>query len=79
MTAALLRGAQVLVLVPEIALTPQLVGRFAARFKPLGAEAVVVLHSAMTARARELAWQAAQSGRARVVLGTRSAVLTPMP
>ncbi|MDD2894247.1 MAG: primosomal protein N', partial [Halothiobacillaceae bacterium] len=78
MTAALQRGAQVLVLVPEIALTPQLVGRFAARFKPLGAEAVVVLHSAMTARARELAWQAAQSGRARVVLGTRSAVLTPM-
>jgi len=79
MTAALLRGAQVLVLVPEIALTPQLVARFVSRFKPLGAAAIVVLHSAMTARARELAWQAAQSGRARVVLGTRSAVLTPMP
>jgi primosomal protein N' (replication factor Y) len=78
MTAALQRGSQVLVLVPEIALTPQLVARFASRFKPLGAEAVAVLHSGMTARARELAWQAAQSGRARVVLGTRSAVLTPM-
>lgn len=79
MTAALQCGLQVLVLVPEIALTPQLVGRFAARFKPLGAEAIVVLHSAMTARARELAWQSAQSGRAQVVLGTRSAVLTPLP
>ncbi|MGD9888548.1 MAG: primosomal protein N' [Halothiobacillaceae bacterium] len=79
MTQVLQRGLQVLVLVPEIALTPQLVGRFAARFQPLGAEAIVVLHSAMTARARELAWQAAKFGRARVVLGTRSAVLTPLP
>ena len=79
MRAALQRGEQILALAPEIALTPQLVARFAARFKPLGEGAVVVVHSAMSAHARELAWQAAQSGRARVVLGTRSAVLTPMP
>ena len=77
--AALQRDLQVLVLVPEIALTPQLVARFATRFSPLGADALVVLHSAMSAKAREHSWQAAQSGRARMVLGTRSAVLTPMP
>ena len=79
MEAALRRGEQVLVLAPEIALTPQLVARFTERFAPLGAEAVVVLHSAMSARQRDVNWLAAQSGRARVVLGTRSAVLTPMP
>ncbi len=79
MAAALQRDLQVLVLVPEIALTPQMVARFAMRFSPLGADALVVLHSAMSAKAREQGWQAAQSGRARIVMGTRSAVLTPMP
>lgn len=76
---AVQRGEQVLVLLPEIALTPQWVARFSARFAALGADALVVLHSAMTETARTLAWQAAQCGRAKVVLGTRSAVLTPMP
>lgn len=68
-------GQQVLVLVPEIGLTPQTVGRFKARFH---AE-VVMLHSGMTDVQRLQAWQLAQQGRAQVVIGTRSAVFTPMP
>ncbi|MEW5838447.1 MAG: primosomal protein N' [Pseudomonadota bacterium] len=77
--AALQQDVQVLILAPEIALTPQLVARFSARFRPLGAESLVVLHSAMSAGVRERGWRAAQSGQARLVIGTRSAVLTPMP
>lgn len=73
--AVLAAGGQVLVLVPEIALTPQLVTRFAAR---LGA-GLVVFHSGMPDAARREAWLQARAGRARVVLGTRSAVFTPMP
>ncbi|HET19476.1 MAG TPA: primosomal protein N' [Chromatiales bacterium] len=75
MDDVLAAGRQVLVLVPEIALTPQLVARFSAR---LG-DGLVVLHSGMTDAARREAWLTAQAGRARVVLGTRSAVFTPMP
>ncbi|MEF3193846.1 MAG: primosomal protein N' [Halothiobacillaceae bacterium] len=71
----LAKGGQVLVLVPEIALTPQLVASFRARFKG----GLVVFHSGMTDRARRDAWIEAREGRARVVLGTRSAVFTPMP
>ena len=67
------RGA--LVLVPEIALTPQLVARFRARL----AAPVVALHSSLADGARLEAWRAAASGRAPVVIGTRSAVFTPMP
>ncbi len=67
------RGA--LVLVPEIALTPQLVGRFRARL----AAPVVALHSSLADGARLAAWRAAASGRAPVVIGTRSAVFTPLP
>lgn len=67
-------GKQVLVLVPEIALTPQLVSRFALR---LGAPPVV-LHSALTDAERLQAWLAAQSGRASVVVGTRSAAFQPL-
>lgn len=67
------RGA--LVLVPEIALTPQLVARFRARLSA----PVVALHSSLADGARLEAWRAAASGRAPVVIGTRSAVLTPMP
>lgn len=63
-----------LVLVPEISLTPQLVGRFERR---LGA-GVLLQHSGLNERARERAWQAARSGRARVLIGTRSAVLNPL-
>ncbi|HMT64824.1 MAG TPA: DEAD/DEAH box helicase, partial [Ottowia sp.] len=69
-------AAQVLVLVPEINLTPQLEARFAARF---GASACVSLHSGLTPPQRLAAWLAAHGGRARIVLGTRVAVLASMP
>jgi primosomal protein N' (replication factor Y) (superfamily II helicase) len=65
---------QALVLVPEIALTPQLVARFQARF---GA-GVVTLHSALAPSKRRAAWRAAHGGQARIVIGTRSAVFTSM-
>ncbi len=67
------RGA--LVLVPEIALTPQLVARFQERLTV----PVVALHSSMADGARFAAWRAAATGAAPVVIGTRSAVFTPMP
>jgi len=72
---ALERDRQVLVLVPEIGLTPQLAERFAQR---IGA-AQAVLHSGLGEREREIAWQRAASGQARLVLGTRSAIFTPLP
>jgi primosomal protein N' (replication factor Y) (superfamily II helicase) len=72
---ALERGHGALVLVPEIALTPQLVARFRARL----AAPIVALHSSLADGARAQAWRAAASGRAPVVIGTRSAVFTPMP
>lgn len=68
------RGLQVLVLVPEIGLTPQLVQRFAARL----AAPVAVLHSGLKTGDRLTAWTDAQSGRAAVVIGTRSAVFAPL-
>lgn len=69
------QGRRALVLVPEIGLTPQLVGRFAERFDtPL-----CVLHSALTDTERLHAWRDAFSGQARVVIGTRSAVFAPVP
>ncbi|MDR2128376.1 MAG: primosomal protein N' [Burkholderiaceae bacterium] len=72
--------AQVLVLTPEINLTPQLLARFEARFVPLyGAEAVIAMHSALTPAQRLNSWLAAHTGRARIVLGTRMAVLASMP
>jgi len=72
---ALKLGQQILVLVPEIGLTPQLRDRFARRIDA----PMAVLHSALGERDRELAWQQAARGRARLVLGTRSAVFTPLP
>jgi primosomal protein N' (replication factor Y) len=72
---ALRLGRNALVLVPEIGLTPQLVGRFRQRF----AAPMAVLHSALTDHERLLAWRQAFSGRARIVLGTRSAVFAPVP
>ena len=72
--AALERGSGALVLVPEIGLTPQLVARFRERF----AVPMAVLHSGLTDHERLLAWREAYSGRARVVLGTRSAVFAPV-
>jgi len=65
------RGA--LVLVPEIALTPQLVARFQERLTV----PVVSLHSSMADGARFAAWRAAATGTAPVVIGTRSAIFTP--
>ena len=67
-------GRQPLMLVPEISLTPQTVGRIEARLPGR----VVVLHSGLTDRARLAAWTAAASGRAQVVLGTRSALFVPL-
>ena len=73
-------GAQALVMVPEINLTPQLEARFRARFAPLlGAQSVVSLHSGMTNPQRLAAWLAAHEGSARIVLGTRMAVFASMP
>ena len=71
---ALRRGRRALVLVPEIGLTPQLVGRFRSRFTV----PVAVLHSALTDSERLVAWRQCVSGEARVVLGTRSAVFAPI-
>lgn len=77
---ALARGQQVLVLVPEINLTPQLEARFVARFAArFGAEAIVTLHSGLTPALRLRHWLAAHSGQARLVLGTRLAVLASLP
>jgi primosomal protein N' (replication factor Y) len=73
--SVLARNQRALVLVPEIGLTPQLVGRFRARFDA----PMAVLHSALTDHERLIAWREAFSGRARVVLGTRSAVFAPVP
>jgi primosomal protein N' (replication factor Y) len=69
------RGGQALVLVPEIALTPQLVDRFSRRFSA----GVAVLHSGLTGKRRRDSWRAAHSGAARVIIGTRSAVFTSLP
>ena len=69
-------GRQALVLVPEIGLTPQLEARFRAAFPGAG---IAVLHSALEDGARTHAWLAAARGEASIVLGTRLAVLTPLP
>jgi primosomal protein N' (replication factor Y) len=71
--------AQVLVMVPEINLTPQLQARFETRFAHLGRERVVALHSGLTPAQRLKSWLAAHAGTARLVLGTRMAVLASMP
>ncbi len=68
------RGKQVLVLAPEIGLTPQLIARLRDR---LGIEPAL-LHSALTDNERLAAWRAARSGAARLVVGTRSAIFTPL-
>ncbi len=73
--AAIAGGGQALVLVPEIALTPQLVDRFRRRFS----SGVVAVHSGLTGVERRDAWRAAHTGHARIVIGTRSAVFTSMP
>ena len=68
-------GESALMLVPEIALTPQTAGRVVDRFRSAG---VAVLHSGLTASERHRQWAAAESGDARVVIGARSAVFAPV-
>ena len=72
--AALARGRSAIVLVPEIALTPQTVGRFRARF----GDGVALLHSGLTEAARRDEWERIAAGEARVVVGARSAVFAPV-
>ena len=69
-------GAQVLVLVPEINLTPQLEARFRSR---LSQYPLVTLHSNLSESERLQNWLAASSGAAKIVIGTRLSVFTPMP
>jgi primosomal protein N' (replication factor Y) len=72
--AALERGEGVIVLVPEIALTPQTVSRFAARF----GDTVALLHSALSEGERYDEWRRLRSGEARIAVGPRSAVFAPV-
>ncbi len=74
--AALEQGLQVLLLVPEIALTPQLEILVRARFPGIG---LATLHSNLAEGERAQRWQAAREGRARIVLGTRLSVFVPLP
>jgi primosomal protein N' (replication factor Y) len=67
-------GRQVLVLVPEIGLTPQLIERFRQRFQ----RAISVLHSGLSDGQRLQAWQQAAAGQTGLILGTRSAIFTPL-
>ncbi len=73
----------VIVLVPEIALTPQTVGRFLSRFMNAqsdpGNSPVAVLHSGLTAAQRNAQWQRIRAGKANIVVGARSAIFAPMP
>jgi primosomal protein N' (replication factor Y) len=77
MAAALERGRSALMLVPEIALTPQTIERFRARFEGRSIR-VAVLHSHLSAGERHDQWQAIRAGRARVVIGARSALFAPL-
>jgi primosomal protein N' (replication factor Y) (superfamily II helicase) len=69
------KNKQALILVPEIGLTPQTVARFQSRF----AVPISILHSGLTDKERTFAWISASKGIARIIIGTRSAVLTPLP
>lgn len=73
-------NAQILMLVPEINLTPQLLRRVSERFAAqLGPMAVVAMHSGMTDAQRFQSWLSAHTGTARLILGTRTAVLSSLP
>lgn len=71
----LANNKQVLVLVPEIGLTPQLTQRFLERLKTN----IVILHSAMNDKQRYAGWHAAANNLAQLVIGTRSSIFTPLP
>ncbi|SUI92624.1 primosomal protein N' [Shewanella morhuae] len=68
------QGKQALILVPEIGLTPQTINRFKRRFKVN----VAILHSGLTDNQRLEAWRQARCGQAAIIIGTRSALFTPM-
>lgn len=68
------QGKQAIVLVPEIALTPQTVRRFTARFSR-----VAVLHSGLSSTQRHRYWQQISQGQADVIVGARSAIFAPVP
>ena len=72
MAPVLAAGKQVLVLVPEIALTPQTLARFENRFGGTG-----MIHSALTDQQRLQTWLKCRAGEIRILIGTRSAVFTP--
>ena len=72
---ALELGRNAILLVPEISLTPQTVGRFIARF----GERVAVLHSGLGRGERSDEWRRAQQGDVRIVVGARSAIFAPLP
>lgn len=74
MADVLSQGKQVLVLVPEIGLTPQTVSRFEQRFHV----PIVLLHSHLTDKQRLEHWQRAKEADAAIIIGTRSALFTPM-
>jgi len=71
--SSLQQDKQVLVLVPEIGLTPQTLSRFQKRFNV----SVIALHSGLTEKERLNAWLLAKSGKAKIVIGTRSSIFTP--
>jgi len=72
---ALAHNTTAIMLVPEIALTPQTAGRVQSRF---GSERVAVLHSGLTAAQRNSAWASILDGSAKVVVGARSAIFAPL-
>ncbi len=74
MRRVLQRGQQAILLVPEIVLTTQLVGRLASRFRN-----VAVMHSGLSDAQRSVMWQRIAKGERSVVIGTRSAVFAPCP
>ncbi len=82
--AVLSAGKQVLILVPEIGLTPQLLERFEKRFGSHSNEhsqqfPIVLMHSGLNDTERWRAWCQARTGEAKIIIGTRSAVFVPVP
>jgi len=67
-------GLQVIMLVPEISLTPQTIQNFQNRFT----EKIVAIHSGLTDKQRFIAWADARLGKADIIIGTRSAIFTPL-
>lgn len=75
MEKILQQNKQILVLVPEIGLTPQTLARFSKRFK----EPIAVLHSNLSPKERLDAWVLARTQQIRIIIGTRSAIFSPLP